>query len=332
MSEPLANIWFPFMIGDHLGRTQHLTPSEESVYLRLQCHQWQNGHFREDQIRIIGRLDSDAWSISRASLMQMLSMDEAGLFFLSWLEALKLKYSEKQQKAVEKARKAGNARWAKRRREQGEQGGKTMLGASTENSSSIPPNAATTMPVTFTGGKAIPPSQAQGDPPRSRRGGSDSVDKAKTPKKAQAASEATPPPLAASEPPEAHGEPLRGTLGVQSAHPMVRQAEARRPTSGDTRFHPFKGMILRWWGQANNKPPDKAAWGGRANAELKRMLEAEPSMTIDDLAERLAYRWTALEMFPTGKGSVLPSAPLHHLMSKLDRYVDGPVNDFGDKV
>lgn len=331
MSESTANIWFPFMIGDHLGRTQHLSPSEEAAYVRLQCYQWQHGHFEEERISRIGRLSDDAWSIGQASLKHMLSMDQVGLYFIPWLDEEKAKWAEKQKKSSEKARKAANSRWAKTKRKDGEQKTKTMLQALPEHSPSSATDHAPVMPFTFTGSTTPPSPSVQGEAP-SGAAGENGAKTPKTPAVASLDDQATQPPSSASG-----GAVVErsGPLGIDSAHPLVQSAERRKPTIGDSRFLPFKGVVVKWWGQANEVDPKRAPWTGRTNAALKTMLEAEPELTIEELVDRLGHRWQAMQIcleHPPGRGAVLPATPLHQVLARLETFRHGPVTDLGDKL
>lgn len=331
MSQPTANIWFPFMIGDHLGRTQHLNPSEEAAYVRLQCYQWQHGHFEEQRIPLIGRFSDDAWSMSRASIMQMLSIDDAGLCFIPWMETDKAKWAEKQRKAVEKARKAANSRWANTKRKDGKDRGNKMLQALPEHSSSTATPDAPHMPFTFTASTTPPSPSVQGEAPR-RAAGERGAKTPKTPAVASPDDQATQPASSASG-----GAVVErsGPLGIDSAHPLVQSAERRKPTIGDSRFLPFKGVVVKWWGQANEVDPKRAPWTGRTNAALKTMLEAEPELTIEELVDRLGHRWQAMQIcleHPTGRGAVLPATPLHQVLARLETFRHGPVTDLGDKL
>lgn len=354
MNKPTPFFWMPIPIGDHLARTAALTPAEDSAFMRLQFFQWQYGHFREEQILVIGRFSADAWSIAQASLMHMLNRDPDGLLFFPWLDQEKGKWAEKHRKAVEKAQKAAKTRWANKEKAKGERPTKPMLGASLEHSSSNAGDDARDMPFTFTS-KNLSPSLRSGDPQAAGLGGPalngsnghhglngsngsnghHGAEKAKTPKKPAVASK---PELVGSSASTRH----QSRVGLQSAtssvsSPLiaVTQAEARKPTLGDSRFLPFKGVIVRWWSQLQNRPAEEVPWGGRDNAELKRMLEAEPHLSIEDLAERLEHRWTAVQRcseHPIGKGNVSAAAPLYQVMSRLVSYSHGPVNDLGGSL
>lgn len=117
-----AKIWFPFYVGDYLADTMHLTTQEHGAYLLILCHQWRQGHIREDELPQVTRLSGDAWSIAQARLKHLLSTDENGHFYSARLDREKARWTEKSTQAHVKATVAANARWKRYREGKAKQG------------------------------------------------------------------------------------------------------------------------------------------------------------------------------------------------------------------
>jgi uncharacterized protein YdaU (DUF1376 family) len=97
----------PIFIGDYLADTGHLTTEAHGAYFLLLLHQWRVGHFKDEAIPAITR---SASSTSQAAVKQMLSKDEAGLWYSPRLDREKTRWAEKKATYAERASKGGKAK------------------------------------------------------------------------------------------------------------------------------------------------------------------------------------------------------------------------------
>lgn len=106
------DIWMPLYIGDYLAATSHLGALESGAYLHLLMHQWRNGSLPSggEALRRIARVDSDAWSIAWEMLNPFFDFS-SGFPVQVRLEQIRAEWSEKKQKAQQKAIRAAEARW-----------------------------------------------------------------------------------------------------------------------------------------------------------------------------------------------------------------------------
>jgi uncharacterized protein YdaU (DUF1376 family) len=131
-----AGIFFPFYVGDYLSDTLTLTLQQHGAYLLLLCHQWQHGHFSEEEMYAVCRLPEPFWdsasSTPQAQLKQpqadgkqnltdwfsvlkrLLKQDDEGLWFSPRCDREKAKYLEKKRVFYDRAKKGGIAKAKKR--------------------------------------------------------------------------------------------------------------------------------------------------------------------------------------------------------------------------
>ena len=101
------DIWMPVYVGDYLADTCHLNAEEHGCYFLMLMHQWRVGHFSEQSIPAITR---GASSTAQAAVKQMLSTDQAGLFYSSRLDREKEAWTEKKGTYVKRASAGGRAK------------------------------------------------------------------------------------------------------------------------------------------------------------------------------------------------------------------------------
>jgi uncharacterized protein YdaU (DUF1376 family) len=116
-SELKINLWMPFDIGPFLQDTAHLSTEEIGAYTLLLLYYWAHGPLLNDPKRLqnIAKMPLDAWSIAYASLSMFFFVGSDGLLHQKGADRRRAKWLDKRLKAREKAIKAANARWSKRK-------------------------------------------------------------------------------------------------------------------------------------------------------------------------------------------------------------------------
>lgn len=114
---PKVDVFMPLYIGKYLQDTTSLDATESGAYLHLLMHQWVAGPLPNDdkKLAIIARLTPDAWSIAKASVMHFMFLGTDRLWHQRALERIKAEWTDKRQKAHDKASKAAQTRWKKYR-------------------------------------------------------------------------------------------------------------------------------------------------------------------------------------------------------------------------
>lgn len=113
-----ADIWMPLYIGDYLADTMHLTCEQHGAYMLLLMAYWRKGAplpSSDMALAAICRLSVDAWSIHKAVLMQFFDASSGTAWVHRRVEKEMAEAVEKKGKAVEKAKKAAEAKWNKAR-------------------------------------------------------------------------------------------------------------------------------------------------------------------------------------------------------------------------
>lgn len=127
-----TDIWMPLFIGDYLADTARLTTEQHGAYLLLIMDYWRNGPPPDDAAILcqITRLSPDAWSIAQAMLGKFFII-ENGVWRHKRIDQELSAAGDKKEKAVDKAKAAATARWAK------EQEKKSMSSNAPSNAPSI---------------------------------------------------------------------------------------------------------------------------------------------------------------------------------------------------
>lgn len=115
MSNPSkTDVWMPLYIADYLADTSRLTTLHHGAYMLLIMDYWRNGRLPDDDsiLAQITKMQPDAWSIARASLVKFFSI-ENGQWVHGRIETEIEKAGINSQKAHDRAVKAAAARWTK---------------------------------------------------------------------------------------------------------------------------------------------------------------------------------------------------------------------------
>jgi uncharacterized protein YdaU (DUF1376 family) len=107
-----TDIWMPLYIGDHLGRTMHLSTCDHGAYVLLQIHYWMHGPIQDDDVRLarIARLSSNDWVIAKTSLSCLFRIED-GFWYDDYLEPLKIRQRALAARASAGAQAANRVRW-----------------------------------------------------------------------------------------------------------------------------------------------------------------------------------------------------------------------------
>jgi hypothetical protein len=113
-----------------------------------------------------------------------------------------------------------------------------------------------------------------------------------------------------------------------------------RVASSDARFVDFRDHLKAYYGAVNRQSAGSTPWGKVEDRALSDRLQAEPSLTLDDLAVRLGHLVTAVRICSEKprmrkgehRGNVGPRDPLAAVIRRLPEYADGPVDAFGEKL
>jgi uncharacterized protein YdaU (DUF1376 family) len=109
-----ADIWMPIYIGDYLSATSRLTTEQHGAYFLLLMDYWKCGPPPDDDqvLAQITRMSPDAWRNARSILQAFFQVSDK-----HWLhervEREMAAASERQAKAVKRAKAGSEARWAK---------------------------------------------------------------------------------------------------------------------------------------------------------------------------------------------------------------------------
>ena len=109
-----ADIWMPLFIGDYLADTARLTTEQHGAYLLLIMDYWRNGPPPDDAQVLcqITRLSIDAWSNAQAMLRRFFTVGD-GVWRHKRIDKEIQSAGTKKGKAIDKAKTAAAARWAK---------------------------------------------------------------------------------------------------------------------------------------------------------------------------------------------------------------------------
>lgn len=111
-----TDIWMPIYIGDYLSDTMHLTTELHGAYFLLLMAYWKKGGaLPANDAFLMGvcRMNPDAWSISKAVLMQFFDTSDGSVWFHNRVEKEIEEARARKEKSTDKAKKASSARWAK---------------------------------------------------------------------------------------------------------------------------------------------------------------------------------------------------------------------------
>lgn len=116
--EKKPDVFMPLYIGDYFGGTSRLTTEQHGAYLLMIMDYWMNGPLPDDDaiLASITRLNQDAWSMHKQCLKHFFSI-ENGVWKHKRVEEELAKAYEQKRKAEDKARRAAEARWAKKQQE-----------------------------------------------------------------------------------------------------------------------------------------------------------------------------------------------------------------------
>jgi uncharacterized protein YdaU (DUF1376 family) len=326
-----AKVWFPFYVGDYLADTMHLTTQEHGAYLLILCHQWRQGHIDEAELTSVCRLDADTWSNTYVRLKKLLSIDQEGRWFSSRLDREKATWTEKHEKAREKARKAIQTRWSRQR----ERKAKENQGGNKPDTPSITPDDSHVLPGNY-------PSPSPVNPPPLRSGGE----------------AGSPPELGAGDAAPKSEKPAnkagtaqngRGASGTrQNARmdaarhrnavalsakpaPVVADAMARRL---DWLLREVKEFWVRF-----NVPDlaqkrvleavdlDRCPWSERDQQAAVELLSAAPGLNEVDIRRCLEHRSISIE-----HGWLAASLQPSKWLRDLPSFLTTPLNGFGDAL
>ena len=246
-------IWMPRFIGNYLADTQHLTPEADSAYNRIEMHLWSHGHMTEEELRIVSRLSLDAWSIAQASVKHMLVLDPEGLWFHPAIDENKVSASGKRSQAVEKARKAANARWKRVREDKAK-----------DDAPSNAPSNAPALPVNIR--KEVHNPYPLTPFPSEGKGELEPI--------------ASPSPSAAPE---------NAEIGDTSIHPLSASGRAssvrnngmsQSARTADKRYPSFRKLLDEFWGEHHGGRD--LPWGSSDEKALSDLMHDAPSMTVED--------------------------------------------------
>ena len=110
-----VDIWMPLYIADYLADTSRLTTQEHGAYLLLLMDYWRNGPPPDDDriLSQITRMQTDAWSIARASLEQFFVIVD-GTWKHERVERELQDARDKKAVLEQRARVAAEKRWGNR--------------------------------------------------------------------------------------------------------------------------------------------------------------------------------------------------------------------------
>lgn len=327
-----AKVWFPFYVGDYLADTMHLTTQEHGAYLLILCHQWRQGHIDEAELTSVCRLDADTWSNTYVRLKKLLSIDQEGRWFSSRLDREKAAWTEKHEKAREKARKAIETRWS-RQRERKAKGNPTA-------------NKMDTPSITSTDTQVLPenyPSPSPVNPPSLRSGEAGAASPLEP-----GAGDATP---GSERPANKPGWTANGR-GASGSAPNARMDAARHrntvalstkaaPVVADAMVRRLEWLlpeVREFWVRFN--VPDLAhkqvldasdlsrcPWSDRDQQAAVDLLTAAPGLNETDIRRCLEHRSISIE-HGWLSGSLQPSKWLRDLPS----FLKAPLNGYGDEL
>lgn len=141
-AEEKADVWMPLYVGDYLADTGRLTTEQHGAYLLLLMDYWRNGPPPNDEevLRNITRLSKFLWKKHRPILEKFFTVED-GLWRQKRIDEEMGKAASSKAAAVEKAKKAAEARWGK---DDAPSNAQAMLDQCPSSSSSSPPVPTTT--------------------------------------------------------------------------------------------------------------------------------------------------------------------------------------------
>lgn len=117
--EEKVKVWMPLFIGAYLADTQRLSTEQHGAYLLLIMDYWMNGAPPDDdeELAQITKLSLAAWKKTKAKITKFFNLTE-GRWYHKRIEKELEAAKQNKSKAVEKAKAAAAARWAKNNPEQ----------------------------------------------------------------------------------------------------------------------------------------------------------------------------------------------------------------------
>lgn len=291
----------------------------------------------EQELQHVTGLNPDAWSIARARLLHMLSIDEHGLYFSPRLDREKFEWSQKQEKSQEKARNAANTRWKRAR----ERKAKEDQNSNKTDAPSIPQAVPEQCPSPSPVNNLSPSASLQG---KERDGSADLAapvdgfgeDVAKVNKNGAGGPTARPHIHKATQPFPVASQASHGSKHHTLQAHVKANGNGKKAPAPDRRFSEFKDHIMRYYSAATGDPAEATPWGLPADRALVERLRAEPHLSVEVLARRLMHRLDAVRIcleHPRRKGNVNPRDEISVVLgNKFPLYTDRPVDAFGEPL
>lgn len=105
--------YMPFFVGDYTKDTRHLTLEQHGAYLLILMHLWEHSSIKVDKIcRVVGVSKSD-WDALSEEILELLDVVD-GVAKSPKMERVRLDAETKYESKKAQAKKASEARWAKK--------------------------------------------------------------------------------------------------------------------------------------------------------------------------------------------------------------------------